>query len=100
MVMGSLQTTPSACKVGYGALAAERPMLPIHKTSFLLCLLLRMATKHLALCATCGIYRIAPSDLSQLVPAAVEAVLVVEEQAAEVLLLAVCPPDRPHAAAA
>ena len=75
-------------------------MLPIHKTSFLSYLLPQMATKRLALFARCGIYRIAPSGLSQLVPAAVEAVLVAEAQAAaEALLLAVCLQDPPPAAA-
>lgn len=58
-----------------------------------------MATKHLALCARSGIYRIAPNDLSQPVPAAVEAALVAEALTAEVLLLAVCHQDPPHAAA-
>lgn len=94
-----LQITPSACKVGSEALAAEHPTLPIHKTSFLSCLPPQMATKHPALCARSGIYRIAPSDLSQPVPVAVEAVLVAEALAAEVLLFAVCFQDPPHAAA-
>ena len=74
-------------------------MLPIHKTSFLLCLLPQMARRHLGLYARCGTYHTAPNDLSLGVPAAVEAVPVVEAQTAEVLLLAGCLHDHPPAAA-
>lgn len=76
-------------------------MTPIHKTSFLLCQLPQLARKHLGLYARCGTYHTVPNDLSPALPAAVEAVPVVEAQAAEgpMLLLAGCLHDFPPAAA-
>ena len=95
----STAATPSACRAGYGALAAGHPTLPTHKTSFLLCQLLQTAKRHPGLYAKCGTCHTAPSDRSLGAPVAAEAVPVAEAQLAEVQLLAGCLHEHPPVAA-